>query len=92
MHLIKTTGHYGLICEIESGSTLRAANAPGSSPQYSGHFVLLNRYKIDEAGHIVLTPSLPLRDLPGTVDLLAAELLSLLVQAQQRFPGLALAS
>jgi hypothetical protein len=92
MHLIKTTGHYGLVCEVESGSTPGAANAPCSRPQYSGHFVLLNRYKVDEAGYIALTPSLPLRDLHGSVDILAAELLGLLDEARQRFPGLALAS
>ena len=89
MNLITTKGHYGLILDIEAKQKkeISVANLRrGHTPEHVGHFILLNRYKVDDDGYISLTPSLPLHDLHGTVDVFAAELLSLLDQAQQRFP------
>jgi len=89
MNLIKTSGHYGLILDAQSIARKEIGRnlAPvGRTPDHIGHFILLNRYKVDDEGYISLTPSLPLRDLYGTEDVFSTELLSLLEQAQQRFP------
>lgn len=73
MHQINTTGSCGLVLDTDSRST------------FTGHFVL-KRYHVDDDGHVCLTPSLPLSGLRGSIEVLTAELESLLEQAKQRFP------
>src|SRR6185295_19622704 len=89
MNLI-TAGHYGLVLDTEDKSRKSISSNLDRlprSPAHCGHFILLNRYKIDDDGHICLTPSLSLYELYGAADTFAAELHSLLEQAKQRFPG-----
>ena len=91
MTLITTVGPYGLVLDGEDaagrgpGASASRFDSAGRIPQHAGHFVLLNRYKVDDGGYICLTPSLPLRDLYGSVDLFATELRSLLEQAERKF-------
>jgi hypothetical protein len=42
---------------------------------------------VDDGGHVCLTPSLPLSELHHSIDVLKAELESLLEQTKQRFPA-----
>src|SRR5262245_27001542 len=88
MALITTIGPYGLVLDSEYGAGQRTS-AKSSKPisadrilEHPGHLVLLNRYKVDDDGYICLTPSMPLRDLYGSVELVATELRCLLEQAQ----------
>jgi hypothetical protein len=73
MHQINTTGSCGLVLDTDRRSA------------FTGHFIL-NRYRVDDGGHICLTPSLPLSELRGSIEVLTAELESLIEQAEQRFP------
>jgi len=77
MGLIKTTGNCGLVIDA-SGHGDRRLREP------EGHFIL-NRYRVDDDGHVCLTPSLPLPALLGSIEVLKAELESLLEQAEQQF-------
>ena len=92
MNLITTVGPYGLVLDGEDGTGKRAGASPARPhsadriPRH-GHFVLLNRYKVDDDGYICLTPSLPLHDLYGSVELIATELRSLLGHAQRKVSG-----
>lgn len=59
MNLITTTDSCGLVLDTEgrSKSGPEASPRPGSSSEFTGHFVL-NRYRVDDDGYICLTPSL----------------------------------
>jgi len=91
MNLIKTTGNCGLVLDIE-GHPGKKSRAEGNDPlrsthegaEHTGHFIL-SRYRVDDEGHICLTPSLPLKQLYGSIASLKAELESLLDLAAQRF-------
>lgn len=78
MNLIKTIGNCGLVFDIDAptGATHRA--------EYPAHLIL-NRYCVDKYGHICLTPSLPLSELQGSIELIKAELDSLLEQGKVQF-------
>ena len=91
MNLISIAGQYGLVLDTEdrTNKKIGAGQSESAHPKEpTGHFILLNRYKVDDDGNICLTTSLPLRDLHGTVEIFAAELQSLLEQARRRFPAL----
>ena len=91
MHQIKTTGSCGLVLDTEvrdrkSGrATVRRFSSPNKPAEFTGHFIL-NRYRVDDDGHVCLSPSLPLSELRGSIEVLTAELESLLEQAKQRSP------
>src|SRR5262249_32934437 len=90
MHQI-TTGSCGLVldtgdCANDNG---RASDRHLSSPHRRAEFTaqfILNRYRVDDDGHVCLSPSLPLSELRGSIAVLTAELESLVEQAKQRFP------
>jgi hypothetical protein len=89
MNLISIAGQYGLVLDTEDGTKNRIGAGQSEwapAQEHTGHFILLNRYKVDDDGNICLTPSLALPDLYGTVEIFAAELQSLLEQARRRFP------
>ena len=88
MHQIKTTGSCGLVLDTEvrgrtSGrATDRRFSSPNEPAEFAGHFIL-NRYRVDDDGHVCLSPSLPLSELRGSIEVLIAELESLLEQAER---------
>ena len=82
MNLITTTGNCGLVLDSDGRNPI--ARAEKQSAKVTGH-VILKRYCVDDDGHICLTPSLPLTELQSSVEVLKAELDSLLVQVNQRF-------
>ena len=90
MNLITTTGSCGLVLDTEGGSNRSGApteslRSKDESAECTGHFIL-NRYRVDDDGFICLTQSLPLSELRSSIDILTAELESVLVQTEQRFP------
>ena len=87
MTLIKTAGNCGLVLDSGGRSAGHGRTGDRSSTPSIGstaHFIL-KRYRVDDEGHVCLTPSLPLPELRGSVDILKAELESLLEQAENRF-------
>jgi hypothetical protein len=91
MNLLKTTtGSCGLVLDVEgrTGKKGREESNPFRSPnegaEHTGHFIL-SRYRVDDDGHICLTPSLPLTELHDSIAILKAELESLLDLAARRF-------
>jgi len=83
MNLISSTGGCGLVLDSEGRDPL--AREEPQRDEAKAHFIL-KRYRIDDDGYICLTPSLPLSELPSSVDVLKAELDSLLAQVEKRFP------
>jgi hypothetical protein len=88
MHQITTTGSCGLVLDtdgssVESGKTTPSHSSLNRNPEFTGHFIL-KRYHVDDDGHVCLTPSLPLSELAGSIEILTAELESLLKKAKQR--------
>jgi hypothetical protein len=87
MHQI-TTGNCGLVLDTQvrsSRATNRHLSSSNKDVEFTGHFIL-NRYRVDDDGHVCLSPSLPLSELRDSIAVLTAELESLLEQAKQRFP------
>ena len=79
MHQIDTTGSCGLVFDTNRGKRGQATNG------FTAHFIL-HRYHVDDNGHICLTPPLPLSELRASIEVLVAELESLLKRAEQRIP------
>jgi len=83
-----TTGNCGLVLdsvrpsERSSRTTDRRRPLRDEGGERTGHFIL-SRYRIDDNGHVCLTSSLPLSELRGSIELLTAELESLLEQARK---------
>jgi len=92
MNLTSSAGQYGLVVDTDDrrnkriGAGQYVSNSSAHAQECTGHFIILNRYKVDDDGHVCLTPSLPLLELYGSIDVFKAELESLLEQAKQRFP------
>jgi len=92
MSLIKSAGRWGLVLDIESRLKRKiGAHHSGpfmlDGPDISGHFIL-DRYTVDKAGHICVTPTLTIAELHGSVEIFKAELEHLLEQAHQHFSAL----
>jgi len=88
MSLIKSAGRWGLV--LDTPRALRKIGPSRSGPfiidvpDIRGHFIL-DRYTVDKSGYICLTPTLPLRELQGSVEIFRAEFEHLLEQAHQHF-------
>jgi len=74
MSLIKSAGG----CGSRSGPFIIGGR------EIYGHFIL-ERYTVDKADYICLTPTLPLREPHGSVEIFKAELENLLERARQHF-------
>jgi hypothetical protein len=91
MRVISTAGSCSLVLDTKARSnergraTERRPSSPDRDDELTGHFVL-NRYRVDDDGHVSLTPPLPMSQLRGAIDILTTELESLLEQAKLRFP------
>jgi len=83
VNLIKTIGSCGIVFDTEDHSGLGNDRAT-VRVECTAHLIL-NRYCVDKYGHICLTPSLPLSELQGPLELLKAELDSLLEQGKTQF-------
>lgn len=85
MNLINTIGDCGLVFDVEvrTGLGNQGVMHRVDCPAH----LILNRYSVDKYGHICLTPSLPLSELQGWIELLKAELDSLLEQGKAQFPN-----
>ena len=90
MNLIMTTSNCGLILDRADSAWRNGrevpwhSRSPTDSAGRTGHFVL-SRYRVDDDGYVCLTPSLPLIELHGSIDVFRAELESLLERAKRRF-------
>ena len=84
---IVTRGICGLVLDTEGRNPIAREEIQTAEP--TGHFIL-KRYRVDDDGHICLTPSLPLSQLSSSLDVLKAELDGLLTDIERRFPDTAL--
>jgi len=89
MSLIKSAGRWGLVLDTDARITKKIIPSRSGpfivdAPDICGHFIL-DRYTIDKAGYICLTPSLPLLELQGSAEIFKAELEHLLEQARLHF-------
>ena len=90
MGLIKSAGRWGLVLDTDIRTMKRIGPHHSGPlllepvPDISGHFIL-DRYTVDKAGYICLTPTLPLADLRGSIEIFKAELENLLEQARHHF-------
>ncbi len=90
MNIIRS-GRWGLVLDSESlaGKKSRANNlraiALKGEQEHGGHFIL-ERYTVDNDGNICVTPTLTMSELYASLDIMRAELESLLEEARRRFP------
>ena len=89
MSLIKSAGRWGLVLDAPTRMPKKLSGSRSGpfiidGPEIYGHFIF-DRYTVDKAGYICLTPTLPLRELHGSVEIFKAELENLLEQARQHF-------
>jgi hypothetical protein len=90
MNLI-TCGRWGLVRDSERLDTKRFRAKKFGLPilkggtEHAGHFIL-ERYSVDNDGNICVTPTLTISELYGSLDIMKAELQSLLEESKRRFP------
>ena len=90
MRIIKS-GQFALVIDAAGEPNNQAGNdtslhAADHGAGLCGHFVF-DRFSVDDNGYIRLTSTLPIGDLYGCVEIVGAELESLLKQAAARYPA-----
>jgi hypothetical protein len=93
MNIIRS-GRWGLVLDSESlVSKRQRAHKLGplmltGGREHAGHFIL-ERYTVDDDGNICVSPSLSMSELQESLEIMKAELQTLIDEARRRFPDAA---